>query len=1126
MPTSMLTPEQRQAVVTRDVSILLSSGAGCGKTHVLTERYLSHLRDGVEVGQLAAITFTERAARQMRGRIRQAVLTHLRESSEDEAERWARHLRNLETASICTIHSFCGTLLRQSAVEAGLDPDFDVLEDVLAVNLGSEARTEAVQKLLTAHGEAGDDLRQLVLLYGWRPIVEAVHHLSENHDGPAWQRWLARSPTELAAEWQQFGASDLRSRYLQFVLATRPKISRLLPLLKRHPPATGPLVENVRILQAELPELPTAPDLAEAVERLCEAAKVVAQGKKAWPDPDVYELIKNGFKDFRDDLRGLNLERLDLDPASLVIALDVGQRFLRVASETQRVYQERKHQHAVVDFHDLLVMARDLLRDRAEVRERLRERYQYLLIDELQDTDPVQMELVASLCGDELSTGKLFAVGDASQSIYRFRRADVSLFQQLRQKMPAKGRQALTLNFRSQPAILDFVNVLVGDRLSGFEPLQPHLSQVNPEPCVELLWTAREDGGAAAKRQGEAEGVARRLAAMIGRERLVVERTLEGPRPRPVQRGDVVLLFRSMSNVHLYEAALRKYGLDYYLVGGRAFFAQQEIHDLLNLLRALENPRDDVALVGALRSPFFCLSDETLFSLRWEGGHRVPFWTALHEDRFLERVPGGQRAAVLRARGWLSRWRPLKDRLPIARLLGAIFADSGYDAAMQLEFLGERKLANLWKLLDLARTFDRSGLFGLAHFIARLGDLVENQPREEQAATQPENADVVRLMSIHQAKGLEFPVVVLPDLDTTVRGSFVPVAHWDARLGCAVRPPEDEDAPFDERGWALWRMREEVEDWNESLRILYVACTRAQDHLILSAALPADLNVSSAWLQTLAAKFDLRTGQCLVPAEPLPRCAVRGSAVVIEEEPPALEKATVTLPKVRGRPEPIPLLATAQGVVSVEEAEAFLLDPVQAHAAWERGAFADPVDDEPTPLSTAEDVIRFVLRHADLRDAHQWQPLLRRCAARSGLALEETRELEESFEHFLNEAGQGRFLEARHCWRRQPFLLPWPDERRPGPVVRGTLDLLWLEGRSPYLLWLTTQPAQFRPGLVFWVHAARQLCGTWPKSVEVYSLREGRSLSEDGKRWRSPTLLKPFAEALTPFVAHPEAAPS
>jgi ATP-dependent helicase/nuclease subunit A len=223
--------------------------------------------------------------------------------------------------------------------------------------------------------------------------------------------------------------------------------------------------------------------------------------------------------------------------------------------------------------------------------------------------------------------------------------------------------------------------------------------------------------------------------------------------------------------------------------------------------------------------------------------------------------------------------------LPIARLLGEVFADSGYDASTQFEFLGDRKLANLWKLLDLARTFDGSGLFGLADLIQRLGELVQSQPREEQAATQPESADVVRLMTIHQAKGLEFPVVIVPDVCAVGGGSRPPVAHWDARLGCVVRPPvaitlpypqergkgkgpADEPFLFPDFGWKLWETAEAVEEWREDLRTLYVASTRAQDYLVLSAALPDNYSPSSIWMLKLAERFDLHDGRCLEPTIP------------------------------------------------------------------------------------------------------------------------------------------------------------------------------------------------------------------------------------------------------------------
>src|SRR5262249_45765633 len=243
--------------------------------------------------------------------------------------------------------------------------------------------------------------------------------------------------------------------------------------------------------------------------------------------------------------------------------------------------------------------------------------------------------------------------------------------------------------------------------------------------CVEFLWQPRGELSAAEGRALEAEAIARRLAAMIGREKLVVERSGHDPdapaKLREVRAGDVVLLFRSMSNVPLYQAALRHHGLDYYLVGGRAFFAQQEIYDLLNLLRTLENPQDGVSLAGVLRSPFCCLSDEALFVL---GRHKGGLWSALFDEHIETLLPTGQRERALRARRHLTEWRKRKDRLSVARLLGSVLADSGYDAAVAMEFLGERKLANLRKLIDLARTFDRSGLFGLAEFIARLGEMV------------------------------------------------------------------------------------------------------------------------------------------------------------------------------------------------------------------------------------------------------------------------------------------------------------------------------------------------------------------------------------------------------------------
>jgi ATP-dependent helicase/nuclease subunit A len=1096
-----LTEQQNRAVHTREVSVVLSSGAGCGKTHVLTERYLSHLRqDRAEVGQIVAITFTDRAARQMRDRIRKAVVGHLKAATSDaEADTWARHLRGLESAPISTIHAFCGTLLRQHAVEAGIDPRFAVLEEVLSVNLRSEALTDCLQRLLVGHATTSEDLRQLILLYGWRPTVSAVDSLLRDHDERPWQRWLNRPAEEIAGEWLAHARETVLPRHLSHLIRSRPAITRCLDLLRRHPPLPGPMSEPVETLLREIPQLPNADDLPAAVERLTGAAKVGRVGSKAWPDPDVYEAIKKAFEDFRKTLSGLEAESFLAELSDLLPGVEAGKRFLRVAGEVVSAYRDRKRLHSVVDFHDLLMRARDLLRDHVEVREQLDERYRFLLIDELQDTDPVQMELVESLCGGGLASGKLFAVGDHKQSIYRFRGADVSLFQDLRRRVPHDGRQGLTVNFRSQPAILDFANALLGQALESYEPLTAHKPQINPGPCVEFLWSPRpDDGNVTAARRVEADWIAARIAGMIDREKLIVDE--ETGTLREVKAGDVVLLFRAMSNVHLYEAALRRQGLNYYLVGGRAFFAQQEIYDLLNLLRALENPQDGLSLVGTLRSPFCCLSDEALYVLC---RHLSGPWAGLFDEHIETLLPADQLECVRRARRFLTRWRDLKDRVPIARLLGAVFADSGYDAAMQMEHMGDRKLANLWKLTDLARTFDDSGLFGLAEFIARLGDLVESQPREEQAATQPENADVVRLMTIHQAKGLEFPVVVLPDVAAQVGASFRPLAEWSPRLGCVARPPADEEEPpFSELPWRLLRATDEMEEWSEDLRTLYVACTRPQDYLILSAALPPEYQPAGPWMVTLAGRFDLASGRCLASDLAAERCpTVR---VLDGEHPPPVARvlanaATVTVEA----PVPLPelTLTCGGGLVTVAEVRRWLA----------RGDTLFAEENGLREEQPADRVLRSVLERWDFTRKDGWRELLARLGEKAGLSATDRLQVEETLSGWAGSELRQQLAAARSVRRGVEYVIAPPGDGEPAPGVMGTIDCLWQDekGRWNVLFWVVGSvaasgfEAYFReqePVLVLAATAVHEQTGNWPRNVALAFVREAAVMERAASR--------------------------
>jgi ATP-dependent helicase/nuclease subunit A len=1137
-----LTQQQGGAVCRRGASVVLSSGAGCGKTHVLTQRYLSHLRDdGAEVSQVVAITFTDRAARQMRERIRRAFLDHLRAAASDaEVDRWAGHLRALETAPISTIHAFCGNLLRQHSVEAGLDPRFEVLEDYLAANLQAQALTACLQRLLTSDGLAGEDLRQLVLLYGWKPTVEAVQHLMGQWDEARWANWLGRPAEEVAQEWLGPGRRSLLGPYVEYLVAASPKVARCLWLL-RSTPCRGPkMAARVARLLEQTPRLAEAEDLAAAVKELTEAARVVGTERdKAWPSAEVYDSIKKALEHFRDELPDLLQPFLEA-PEGVAEAVTAGQRFLRVAEEATRAYRQLKRRSGVLDFQDLLVLARNLLRDHAAVRERFQRRYRFLLIDELQDTDPVQMELAEHLCGAELTEGKLFAVGDHKQSIYRFRGANVQLFLDLRQRVPHDGRLGLTRNFRSQPAILDFTNALLGPGpadgpaspgMPDYDALEPHHGQVNPDACVEFLWAPREHPeNVTEARAREADWIARRVAAMVyGGERLVAERAEPGPKLRPVRQGDVVLLFRAMTNVELYEAALRRHGMDYYLVGGRAFFAQQEIYDLLNLLRALENPQDGVSLAGTLRSPFCCLSDEALYLL---GQHPEGLWAGLQDPATVGSLPGDQGLRAARARRGLDRWRGLKDRLPIARLLGEVFSDTGFDAATQFEFLGDRKLANLWKLVDLARRFDRSGLFGMAEFIGRLGDLVRTQPREEQAATQPESADVVRLMTIHQAKGLEFPVVVVPDVAAAGGGARLPVALWDGRLGCVARPPADDPPPFPALGRRLWEAAETVEDWREDLRTLYVACTRAQDYLVLSAALPRDYSPANSWMLQLAARFGLHDGRCLnagLSSERRPKVRVTNHLA-----PPPLAPSDGRIPQRTDHAEiPLPPRGLTRGetaedpgnglreriaVARADEVLPFAAEDGSDRSAWRRPHERVGVGPE-APEGRRDRIIRDVLERWDFRAPDGWRTLLQQALDAGPGPHEpegERAELERQLEQFAQSETFGQLARARASHRDIEFLVN--DTSGDGAAsdsdsspLRGVIDCLWQDPQGDWhLLGFATEsvpPAdrendwrKWRPVLVLWAVAVRQGLGVWPKTINRYYLADDVLVSRGGTR--------------------------
>ena len=920
--TSGRTDQQQQAIGARGVSVALSAGAGCGKTFVLTERFLAELEPGgaaapAHLNQLVAITFTERAAREMRDRIRKACRERLRQCPPEQAGYWLALIRDLDAARISTIHAFCGGLLRAHAVEAGIDPRFGVLDGAQAGTLLFELSDDVLRNRLAERDEAALALVTRFSLDRLRDMIARLLAVRAEIDWPAWAQ---ETPEGLAARWEAFWRRDTVPRIL-CQISESAAARTVLNLAMRYPPAHAKMRERCDFLLDRLPKLGSSGQPAADLAAVREAAKVQGGGtKKDWVNEDVYGQFRDAAKELRDAIDDVE-SRLRFDPAAARPAAALALQLLGLATDVAGHYDRRKGELGVLDFDDLLIRTRQLLvgPERGGLRKRLAAQIRLLLVDEFQDTDARQVEMLKSLCDNEHLRGKLFFVGDFKQSIYRFRGADPHVFQGLRGEIPEAGRLSLSWNFRSQPAVLDFINGLFGKELGpDYEPLRPQRPQLGPTPAVEFLWACaaspldpegqaedagetsppkaltltlsqRERGQAGSTlsqkergptgstvsqgemgredaadgddsmstrerfRRREADWIARRIRAMLEAGEKIVwdaEAAKAGrPAVRAVRPGDIALLFRALTNVEYYEEALRRYGIDYYLVGGHAFYAQQEIYDLLNLLRAINSPCDEVSLAGVLRSPFFGLWDQTLLWLSQEKGLAEGLFNAELPEELEDR----QRGQVEYAAATLRALRAMKDRLPVARLIYEALDRTGYDALLLAEFLGERKLANLHKLIEQARSFDRAGIFMLSDFITQLSQFVARQPDEPLAATHPESTDVVKLMSIHQSKGLEFPVVVVPDM-CRPRRVIGPAAAFTPQLGPMFK---DNDATT---GYDLLMMAVNEEDLAELTRLLYVATTRAADYLILSAGMEEPGKAAGPWMELLAKSFDLMTG--------------------------------------------------------------------------------------------------------------------------------------------------------------------------------------------------------------------------------------------------------------------------
>lgn len=870
MSTPTYTDEQERAIGARKVSLALAAGAGCGKTFVLTERFLAELapsegRDAQQrLSELVAITFTDAAARELRVRIRRLVYDKLVSSPPAERQYWNQLQRAVDGCRVSTIHSFCTSLIRTHAFDLGLDPLFTVLDGPASLVLEADAIEDTLRNELTARQEDAMAIAQAWGIEGAKSrVAQLMHRLCE----PNFDAWANASSEKFLEAWTQFHCDQVWPIVMQDFAAL---CGELLELLAQFAPANADGAAEVQQMRDLLGALQAGQASSDQLQQVRNRANVSKPfTKKAWGDEALYAQFRDAAKALR--------EKIDRTPAGEFTgeqakqATELGLHLAKITQLASEHYTDAKNQRNALDYDDLMTWAHLLLTDPAHqsVQHALRQGIGVLFVDEFQDTNRLQVELVKALVDDVAESGKLFFVGDEKQSIYRFRGAEPQVFVDLREEIAEAWRLPLSKNFRSQPAIIRFVNTLFRPVFGeDYQALVPHRPQQAAEPAIELLWTPREGnkrtkGWTEMSRRGEARAIAARLRELIDTGRPIVPDPDQPQGARGVQAGDIAILFRSLSDVQYYEEALRQYELDYYLVGGHAFYTQQEVYDVLHLLRAVASQCDDLSLAGVLRSPFFALADETLF---WLGNAGQSLEVSLFADILPAALAPEERAKVTRAASTLRQLRAKKDLVSPAKLLSEAMELTGYDAALLAEFMGERKLANVYKLIEQARAATNSSVGSLQNFVTQLAEFTTATPKEALATTSPQTSNVVRLMTIHQAKGLEFPVVVVPDLNRPEPANTDQVA-FNPQLGVLVKPSAEESSDATTTGLTLHKFVEKRQAQAESDRVFYVACTRAADYLILSSGLGSleTDKLEGPWIRRLAETFDLETGEVVAP---------------------------------------------------------------------------------------------------------------------------------------------------------------------------------------------------------------------------------------------------------------------
>jgi ATP-dependent helicase/nuclease subunit A len=1038
------------AETTWDRNVVVVAGAGTGKTTILVNRILNLLLrepNPLAITEIVALTFTNKAATEMKQRLRTQLLrlseeaddmiatfrTRYHLSAEQVGERARAALDQMEKAQIGTLHSFAAHLLRLHPLESELDPLFQEDDGSRFKELFHSSWDRWLDDELGSGGSQHDR---------WRRVLAGT----TIDDLQQFTAALAGDFVDLDELERQCQSLSLQGALRDWVAATHGRAAALLAAQDRSKrrKAEHMLAASVQLLALLLTKGPLGLAHVSQDERAV-LEKDLGKAPAGWDEAAFQEAAS---------IIGLAQQLLTVDQSY----------FQEVVTLVRPFIHQIHHGFLTsgwIAFDGLLARAKTLLRDHPAVRARIKQTYRAILVDEFQDTDPVQYEIILYLgerAGShqtswhdvDLEPGKLFIVGDPKQSIYAFRRADIEAFERVVEKIRASGGglYSLVTNFRSDGAVLDVVNNVFDRLFHPTEHVQPANERLaarpqrKPEVSVSgaqlRLVTPGEDDeefDVQAATRAEAEALARWL-----KEGLLVGTTVtdRDRRKAPLQPGHIALIFRKLTQAQVYLDALRRYDIAYITDGEKHFYRRQEIIDLVNLFRVIDNPHDTIALVGILRSPLGGMADRDLLALRqiegldYQQRERLSAWN--HP----------QAGMVRRLYGRLAELRQLAPLRPVPDAIDLIFERLPILELAAASLHGEQAVANLRKIRDMAETLADRPHLTLTGFVDLMMTRVSEQPDEAESALAEESLDAVRVLTIHKAKGLEFPVVILPGLHQGSKNPRKgPSIHHDWSSRCYSLQMGGRS----NLGAVLVDMKMAAREEAEQRRLLYVGMTRARDLLVLSggqttkpghdtvlsllgeaiadevAPLTADqICIGTSRLTrviTPAAVASRRRRQeplsMMAPGPALGPILIRRHARQVEWEQRRMTPRRLTPSSLSGnRPE-----AISPRTVIGSDADLARLIGVCAHAVLEQWDFTRPRSE-----------ICTVIEQACRRYVTQDHPQL---------MTDVTKDLTALFESFLSSEPYRRLQRATVLGREVPFVMPLDE----GQMMEGVIDLIY-----------------------------------------------------------------------------------